>query len=102
MKIKAKYRNEEAQKHQEVVTPPELVERIYSFLDEDDFKDKDILDPCVGPGALIEPIIEDIRVGGNGLNANSLTVMDIQPIHIENFIKNIKEAVKEGHPDKVK
>ena len=102
MQVKAKYRDSEAQKHQEVVTPPGLVERIYSFLHEDDFKGKDILDPCVGPGALIEPVIEDIRTGGNGLDIKSLTVMDIQPIHIENFVKNIKQAVKEGHPDKVK
>ena len=93
-KTKAKYRDEEAQKHQEVETPPELVERIYSFLSEDDFKGKDILDPCVGPGALIEPIIEDIKAGGDGFNARSLTVMDIQPLHIENFkttINNIKD-----------
>ena len=98
---KLHYRDKDAQDNQEVVTPPGLVKRIYSFLSEDDFKGKDILDPCVGPGALIDPIIEDIRTGGNGLDINSLIVMDIQPMHIENFAKNIKQAVKDGHPDKV-
>jgi len=90
MKTKDKYRDKEAQKHQEVATPTELVEHIYSFLSEDDFKGKDILDPCVGPGALIKPIIEDIKAG-DGFNAKSLTVMDIQPLHIDNFKKTINE-----------
>ncbi len=93
---KRQYRDQDAQDNQEVVTPPELMERIYSFLSPEDFQGKDVLDPCVGPGALIEPILEDLRQGGDGLGVKSLTVMDIQPLHIEGFIKNIKAAKAEG------
>ncbi len=91
-----KYRDQDAQDNQEVVTPPELVARIYSFLNEDDFKGKDILEPCVGPGALLQPILDDIEDGGDGLGIKSLTVMDIQPLHVDNFIKNIKVAKEKG------
>ncbi len=69
------YRDDEAYDHQEVVTPPELVELIYSYLDEEDF-DGEILDPCVGPGAMSIPLL---RKKGN------LTVCDIQSLHIEDF-----------------
>ena len=82
-KVKPHYRNEEAQKHQEVVTPPELVQRIYSFLSEEDLSG-DILDPCVGPGALIEPLLENPKF-------RSLTVIDIQEEHIRNFVKRVEE-----------
>jgi hypothetical protein len=84
-KVKDKYRDEDAKKNQEVVTPPDLVDHIYSFLSEDDFKGKDILDPCVGPGALIEPILKKAY----DWKWRSLTVMDIQKLHIENFKKNL-------------
>ena len=77
---KKQYRHADAQKHQEIITPPELVEHIYSFLDLEEMKDKDILDPCVGPGALIEPILE------NKIPCN-LTILDIQKEHIENLQK---------------
>ena len=78
-KVKDKYRDIQAQKHQEVVTPPELVDHIYSFLSDDDFKG-DVLEPCVGPLALIEPILKDPQF-------KSLTVMDIQKRHIDDFKK---------------
>jgi hypothetical protein len=81
-KVKDKYRDEHAQKHQEVVTPPELVEHIYSFLSEEDLKG-DILDPCVGPGALIDPLLENPQF-------ESLTVMDIQKRHIDEFKQRIQ------------
>jgi hypothetical protein len=95
MRLKSHYRDEEAQKHQEVVTPPELVEHIYSFLEEKDFKNKDILEPCVGPGALIEPIIDNMQHCDNSFGINSLTIMDIQPIHVENIIKKLKIIKKQ-------
>ena len=82
-KVKPHYRNEEAQKHQEVVTPPELVQRIYSFLSEEDLSG-DILDPCVGPGALVEPLIENPKF-------RSLTVCDIQEEHIHNFVERVEK-----------
>ena len=91
---KQDYRDEAAEENQEVVTPPELVERIFSFLSPEDFEGKDVLDPCVGPGALIQPILDDLKEG-DGLGVKSLTVMDIQPMHVENFIKNIKAAKDE-------
>jgi hypothetical protein len=81
-KVKDKYRDEHAQKHQEVVTPPELVEHIYSFLSEEDLKG-DILDPCVGPCALIEPLLENPQF-------ESLTVVDIQKRHIDEFKQRIQ------------
>jgi type I restriction-modification system DNA methylase subunit len=73
----SKYRDEHAKKHQEVVTPPELVEHIYSYLTDDDLKG-DILDPCVGPGALIQPLLENPKY-------TSLTVLDIQSTHINKY-----------------
>ncbi len=78
---KEHYRDQDAQDNQEVVTPKELVDHIYSFLNEEDFRGKDILDPCVGPGALIEPIMENREKW----HPTSLTVMDIQELHIKNF-----------------
>jgi type I restriction-modification system DNA methylase subunit len=90
-KVKDKYRDEHAQKHQEVVTPPELVEHIYSFLDpEKDFKGKDILDPCVGPGALVEPLLKN----AHDWKWRSLTVMDIQELHINEFKENLSKYRK--------
>ena len=81
MKTKSHYRDQSAQKHQEVVTPPELIKHIYGFLNKEDFKDKDILDPCVGPGALVHPLIEKHQE----LGITELTVMDIQEKHIKDF-----------------
>ncbi len=88
---KPQYRDQEAQDAQEVVTPKELVDHIFSFLEEDDFKDKDILDPCVGPGALIEPILKN-RIEWQ---PRSLTVMDIQGLHIDNFKERLKKLKEE-------
>ena len=68
------YRDDEAKKHQEVVTPACLVEYLYSLLTEEDLKG-DILDPCVGPGALIQPLLDNPRY-------KSLTCIDIQDVHI--------------------
>ncbi len=95
-KVKEHYRDEEAQEYQEIVTPPELVDYLWSLIDKEDLKGANILDPCVGPGALIEPILEDFREGGDGFGINSLTVMDIQPTHIESFKKNIIAAKEKG------
>jgi predicted RNA methylase len=74
----------DARIHQEVVTPTELMERILSFIYSDDINDKDVLDPCVGPGAMIKPVIEKY-------NPKSVTVCDIQKIHIDNFVKYCTE-----------
>ena len=71
------YRNKEAQEAQEVVTPPELVKDIYKHLGLKNFNG-DVLDPCVGPGALIKPFLTD-------LNFKTLTLCDIQKIHITNL-----------------
>ncbi len=98
-KIKDHYRDKDAQDHQEVVTPPELVDHIYNFLSKEDFHGKDILDPCVGPGALIEPILKDLENGGNDLGLKSLTVMDIQPLHIDNFKKRLLEIKAKKEDD---
>ena len=84
---KEQYRDQDAQDNQEVVTPKELVDHIYSFLDEEDFRGKDILDPCVGPGALIEPLMENAKE----LQWKSLTIMDIQELHIKNFKDRFKK-----------
>jgi hypothetical protein len=90
-KTKNKYRDDDAKKHQEVVTPPELVKRIYSFLDsEKDFYGKDILDPCVGPGALVEPLLEN----AHDWKWKSLTVMDIQELHIKGFKEGLQKYKK--------
>ncbi len=86
MTHKEQYRDQDAQDNQEVVTPKELVDHIYSFLDKEDFEGKDILDPCVGPGALIEPILANREEW----QPKSLTVMDIQACHID----AIKEEFK--------
>ncbi len=93
---KPQYRDQDAQDHQEVVTPPELVDRIYSFLEVEDFEGKDLLEPCVGPGALLRPIIDDIAEGGDALGLNSLTVMDIQGMHITKFKQDIIKAKNQG------
>ncbi len=71
-----RYRHQEALDNQEVVTPPELVDFIFSHLKEEDFTG-DILDPCVGPGALVIPLL--------GKNYKSLTVCDIQREHLVDF-----------------
>jgi len=78
----AEYRSNDAKKYQEVITPPELVAKIMSHLKPEDLTG-DILDPCVGPGAMIEPFLK---------TASKITVMDIQKEHIDNFKKkyNIK------------
>ena len=82
-KLKPVYKDLEAQKHQEVVTPPELVEEIYSYLEPEDFKN--VLDPCVGPAALSMPMLNgDVHV-------DSLTLLDIQDRHIQ--------KLQEEHPE---
>ncbi len=68
------YRDEDAFHHQEVVTPTELVNLIYSYLKNEDFNGE-VLDPCVGPGAMSIPLIGKCN----------LTVCDIQKVHINNF-----------------
>ncbi len=70
------YRDQDAYDNQEVVTPPELVEEMYSYLEERDFLG-DIMDPCVGPGAMSIPLLDK--------NYNSLTVCDIQKMHVKEF-----------------
>ncbi len=85
--LKDQYRDMDAQESQEVITPKELVDHIYSFLNKEDFEGKDILDPCVGPGALIEPIMENREEW----KPKSLTVMDIQKIHIKDFVEKYKK-----------
>ncbi len=80
---KPQYRDQEAQDNQEVVTPPGLVEHIYKKcleIDPDMFKGK-VLDPAVGPGALVHPLIEKHQE----LGITELTVMDIQEKHIKDF-----------------
>ena len=65
------YRDQDACDNQEVLTPATLVNLIYSYIDLT--KINKVLDPCVGPGAMIEPFIDtDI----------DLTIIDIQEIHI--------------------
>jgi len=76
------YRHAEAKKHQEVVTPIELLKEIYKHLKAEDFKDKDILDPCVGPGAMSIPFMKLMAKGGG---PKSITVCDIQQEHIDNI-----------------
>jgi len=87
---KPHYRNKEAQDNQEVVTPPELVEKIYGYLSEDELKG-DILDPCVGPGALVEPLLANPIF-------KTLTMLDIQECHIE-ALKEKFPAYKEFNQD---
>ncbi len=77
-----KYKNEDQKEHQEIVTPAELLEELYRYINPDNLTD--ILDPCVGPGAMVKPFLEDSRV-------KKLTVYDIQEIHIKNFPINEKE-----------
>lgn len=75
------YRDKKALDNQEVVTPPELLRSIYKHLRPQDMHG-DILDPCVGPGAMAIPFIKF---------AKTLTVCDIQEMHVENFKKIYKE-----------
>ncbi len=89
--LKEQYRDQDAQDNQEVVTPKELVDHIYSFLNKEDFEGKDILDPCVGPGALIEPILANREEW----QPKSLTVMDIQEVHINDFKERLKKLKEE-------
>ena len=85
----AKYRDKEAKDNQEVHTPPELLKEIYSYLDKEDFLDKDILDPCVGPGAMSIPFIRQMA---KNKGPKSVTVCDIQEIHIKNM-EDIKKEL---------
>ena len=89
-KIKPVYSDLDAQQHQEVVTPPELVEEIYKQLDPKDFKN--VLDPCVGPGALSMPML----VGD--VPFETLTLLDIQERHI----RKLQEEHPEYQPSKIK
>ncbi len=84
-KLKDHYRDEKAQEHQEVVTPPELVKDIYDKLGPDFFRGKSIMDPCVGPGALLKPLFDDWEK----YDVASIEAYDIQPQHIENFTKRV-------------
>ena len=81
---KAGYRDQDAVDNQEVTTPKFLVDRIYSFLSPKDLSG-DILDPCVGPGALVTPLLE------NPVFA-SITLCDIQEIHIEAILEKYPNA----------
>ncbi len=83
--MKTHYRDEEAEKYQEVVTPPELVQDIYDKLGPDFFKGKTVIDPCVGPGALLKPLLDDPAK----YQAAEIKAYDIQPIHIEKFASDI-------------
>ncbi len=78
------FRHQEARDNQEVVTPPDLVGLIYSYLEPEDFEG-DILDPCVGPGAMSLPIIKENKY-------KSFTMSDIQSEHIENLNKLLPDA----------
>ncbi len=84
---KPQYRDQDAQDNQEVFTPKELVDHIYSFLDKEDFEGKDILDPCVGQKALIQPILDNMEEW----QPKSLTVMDIQACHIDAINEEFKD-----------
>jgi len=66
------YTNKEQQKNQEIVTPDWLLEELYQYIDFDE--NTKTLDPCVGPGAMAEPLKNTI-----------LTIMDIQKKHIDDF-----------------
>jgi hypothetical protein len=70
------YRDQDALDNQEVVTPTKLVEIIHKYLTDEDFEG-DIQDSCVGPGALGLSMIDK--------NYKSLTLCDIQQIHIDNL-----------------
>jgi len=67
------YENKDEKEHQEIVTPPQLVEELLNYLDPEDFKGK-VLDPCVGPGAFAKMFPD-----------SDLTIIDIQETHISNF-----------------
>ncbi len=84
-KLKDHYRDEEAEKHQEVVTPPELVKDLYDKLGPDFFKGKTVIDPCVGPGALLAPLLNN----PDKYQIDGIKAYDIQPLHIENFAARI-------------
>ncbi len=79
------YRDKEAEKHQEVVTPPELVQDIFNKLGPGFFKGKVVIDPCVGPGALLKPLLDE----SEKYLVKEIKAYDIQPTHIENFAANI-------------
>ena len=66
------YRDQNACDNQEVLTPDSLVTLIYSYIDFTDIKT--VLDPCVGPGAMVKPFIDTDM---------DLTLCDIQEIHIK-------------------
>ena len=81
---KKHFTHNEAEANQEVVTPPELVERIYSHLPEDLLiGDIGIItDCCVGPGALVLPIIEMME---SKKISGTLVMTDIQQKHTEDM-----------------
>ncbi len=84
------YRHQEALDNQEVVTPRELVDYILSHLSDEDF-DGDIMDPCIGPGALSLPILSK--------NFRSFTVCDIQDEHLEDFSELLDKKGIEHHKE---
>ncbi len=79
------YKTKEQKKYQEVVTPPELVAYIYEQLGADFFKGKVVIDPCVGPGALLKPLLNE----PDKYMVKEIKAFDIQPLHIEKFAEDI-------------
>jgi ubiquinone/menaquinone biosynthesis C-methylase UbiE len=74
-------------KHQEVLTPPELLKEIYKHLKPEDLKGN-ILDPCVGTGNMIKPFL---NLMAKGKGPKSVTMVDIQEDHCEDLERYCKE-----------